>query len=351
MKKLTVATLLFSLPALLFALSSAQAASAQPGIQAEGNPSPADHFQTDPSQTDPSQAVEWTSRQVQHLYGLPDAKPKDKGTLTLSPAGLSFTGEASRSTIPRQSVVAVSAGNQRVEIWGMKGQILRAVIPDGGGVAAAMMMHHRVDMLTVEFVDKQGGYHGAVFFLPANEATRALESFSKTPIVPRDPISKACQDSFVRPHSLLLAAPHWEQVQVPAAYRALVYERLLDSLRQVKGVDRIYRDGENNAEQGCPQYTMQLSISGFKEGSQVKRAVLGPAGFFVSTTQMTFEATVTDASGKVTLREQIKATVRGETESTNVAGSVAKKLAKHYSAVLQKAGENNSSGSPEILRQ
>jgi hypothetical protein len=341
LKNLTVATLLFSLPALLFALTSARAASAQPGIQA----------QTDHSQTDPSQTVEWTSRQVQHLYGLPDAKPKDKGTLTLSSAGLSFTGKASRSMIPRQSVVAVSAGNQRVEIWGMKGQILRAVIPDGGGVAAALVMHHRVDMLTVEFVDKQGGYHGAVFFLPANEATRALESFSKTPIVPREPISKACQDGFVRPHSLLLAAPHWEQVEVPAAYRALVYERLLDSLRQVKGVDRIYRDGENNAEQGCPQYTMQLSISGFKEGSQVKRAVLGPAGFFVSTTQMTFEATVTDASGKITLREQIKATVRGETESTNVAGSVAKKLARHYAVVLKNAGENSMAGSPAILRQ
>jgi hypothetical protein len=109
----------------------------------------------------------------------------------------------------------------------------------------------------------------------------------------------------------------------------------------VKGIDNVYRDGENNARQGCPEYTMQLSISGFKEGNQVKRAILGPAGFFVSTTQMTFDATVTDASGKVNMREQIKATVRGETESTNVATDVAKKLAKQYSAVLRSSGESN----------
>jgi hypothetical protein len=139
---------------------------------------------------------------------------------------------------------------------------------------------------------------------------------------------------------LLLSAPTWDQVQVPAVYRALVYERLLERLRQVQGVDHVYRDGESTERLGCPEYTMQLSISGFKEGNQVKRAVLGPAGFFVSTTQMRFEATVTDGSGRVSMQEQTKATVRGETESTNVSEDVAKELARHFASVLKKGGEN-----------
>lgn len=299
-------------------------------------------------QTDPSQTVEWTSRGAQHVFGLPDAKAKDKGTLTLTAAGLSFTGKASRSMIPRQSVIAVSAGNQRVELWGVKGQILRAVIPDGGGVAAAAVMHHRVDMLTVEFVDGRGGYHGAVFFLPANEATHALEVFSRTPIVPRDPQSNSCQHNGAWPNSVLLAAPNWNQAEVPAAYRALVYERLIDGLRQVKGVGRVYRDGENNAQQGCPQYTIQLSISGFKEGNQVKRATMGPVGFFVGTTQMKFDTTVTDASGNVSMREQIAASARGETESTNVATSIAKKLAKQYSAMLKRTGDSTTASATSM---
>ena len=324
MIKFSGAPLLLSLLALLFVLYPPHTASAQVTAQAES-----------------SQAVEWTSRGVQHVHGLPDAKPKDKGTLTLSAAGLSFTGKTSRAMIPRQAVTAVSAGNQRVEIWGMKGQILRAVIPNGGGVAAAMVMHHRVDMLTVEFVDEKGGYHGAVFFLPAKEATRALESFSKTPYLVREPQSNTCRRPDIWPNSVLLAAPNWDQTQVPAAYRALVYERLYDRLRQEKAVHRVYRDGENNAQQACPEYTIQISISGFKQGNQVKRAVLGPVGFFVGTTQMKFDATVTDASGKVKMHEQITATVRGETESTNVATSVAKKLAKHYAAMLKATGESN----------
>ena len=336
MANFSSAVLVFSLHTLLFGLYPAQAVTAQPGIQ------PGDIQ---------SQSVAWTSHEVEHVYGLPDAKSKDEGTLTLSAAGFNFTGKTSNSMIPRRSVIAVNAGNQRVEIWGMKGRILRMVIPDGGGMAAATVMHHRVDMLTVEFTDTRGGYHGAVFFLPANEATSALESFSKMPVIPHGPQSKVCQGGFVRPHSLLLSEPTWNQAEVPAAYRALVYEHLIDRLRQVKGVDRVFRDGENSSHQGCPQYTMQLSVSGFKKGNQVKRAALGPAGFFVGTTQMKFDATVTDASGRVSMREQMTATVRGETESTNVATDVAKKLARKYSEALKKTADNSVANDVGLPRQ
>lgn len=211
-------------------------------------------------------------------------------------------------------------------------------------------MHHRVGMLTVEFSDSRGGYHGAVFFLPADEAESALHSFSQMPVVPREPLVNSCQDSFVNPRSILVAAPSWDQAQVPAAYRALVYEHLLDRLGQVKGAGHVYRDGAKT-QQGCAQYTMQFSISGFKQGSQVKRAMMGPVGFFASTTQMTFDTSITDASGKAILQEQVKATVRGESESTNVAANVADKIAKQYSIALKKSRAINMASATGIPRQ
>lgn len=331
MIRLNGATLLLSLHALFFMPNAAHAASAQLGDQADNTS---------------SQIAVWTSREVQHLYGLPDVKPKDKGSLTISVSGLSFTGKTGSSVIPRRSVIAVSAGDQRVELWGMKGRILRMAIPNGGGLAAAAFMHHKVDMLTVEFSDLRGGYHGAVFILSSNDVDQALQSFSKMPVADRELQNNVCQDGFVYPHSVLVPAPNWDQEEVPAAYRVLVYEHLLDRLRQVKGVDRVYREGENNRGQGCPQYSMQLSISGFKQGSQVKRASMEPVGFFVGTTQMTFDTTITDASSRVNLREQVKASVRGESESMNVATGVAKKLAKQYSAVLKKTADTD--GHPQV---
>lgn len=325
MMRLTGTTAFLSLQALLFLASPARAASAQPAPETDGGQ---------------SQAVVWTAHEVQHLYGFPDTKPEEKGSLTLSASSIGFAGKSGNAVIPRLSVRAVSTGNQRVELWGMKGRLLRMVIPDGGGLAAAAFMHHRVDMLTVEFSDSRGGYHAAVFALSAGDAERALQSLSQPPAAAaHEAKSDGCQGgAVVYPHSVLVASPRWDEAQVPDAYRALVYEHLVDRLRQAKGVDRVYRDGEANSSHGCPQYTMQLSISGFRQGSQVKRAVMGPLGMFVGTTQMTFDSTITDASGRVNERGQVKATVRGESESSTVASAVAKKLAKQYATVLKKTG-------------
>jgi hypothetical protein len=143
-----------------------------------------------------------------------------------------------------------------------------------------------------------------------------------------------CQDS-VEPRSVLLAAPNWEHTDVPAAYRVLVYEHVIDRLRLTQGAGRVYRDGENDGHKLCPQYTIHISVAAFKTGSQVKRAILGPAGMFVGTTQMTFDTALNDASGSVDLHKQVKGTTRGESESTNVADSVAKSVAKQYASVLK----------------
>jgi len=288
------------------------------------------------------QAGTWTSTNVQHTYGLPDTKPKQKGKLTVNADGLTFTGKSSAYTIPRSSIIAVSSGNERVELWGMKGRILRMAIPNGGGLAAAGVMHHKVNMLTVEFNDVRAGYHGAVFYLSASDAERILASFSQMPpthheapaTLQETPV-QACLNSAVNPRSVLVAAPVWDHTEVPAAYRALVYEHIMDRMQSLDGIGHVYREGEDNRQYGCPERAIRISIASFKQGSQVKRAVMGPVGFFVGTTQMSFNANITDVSGQLNVTEQLKATVRGESESKNVADSVAKKLAKRYSVAVK----------------
>ena len=300
----------------------------------------------------PATLAVWQSTKAEHIYGFPDIKAHKKGTLTLSADSITFSGKSGNTSIPRSSVTAVSAGNQRVELWGLKGQLLRMAIPQGGGLAAATVMHHRVDMLTVEFRDKRGDNHGAVFFLPAHQADRALQSFTQMPaFVPTSPApdipartvlsaTTGCQNAAVEARSMFVATPNWEHSDVPAAYRALVYEHVIDRLRRAKEAGHVYRDGENNGQDVCPQYTIHISIAAFKQGSQVKRAFLGPIGMFVGTTKMTFDTTFDDASGTLNIRKQVKATTRGETENTNVADSVAKTIAKQYASVLKEADKN-----------
>lgn len=303
-----------------------------------------------PAATEQAPGASWQSSSVQHAYGLPDTKKNDKGTLTVTQQGLEFVTKSSSFRLKQPSIVAVSAGNQRVEMWGMKGRLLRMAIPDGGGIAAAGFMHHRVDMLTVEFADSRGGYHGAVFYLPANEAEHALQSFAAMPPVHREVAAGGCQSGPVRPGSVLVAVPAWDQTEVPAAYRALVYEHLIDRLQKVQGIGHVEREGEIDPELGCPQYTIHLAIAGFNPGSQVKRAVMGPVGMFVGTTQMTFNASFTDATGGMNTQERVKATVRGEAESTNVAESVAKTITKHYASAKKEFEKTDGKTSSAVQK-
>jgi hypothetical protein len=280
----------------------------------------------------------WTASKVQHAYGLPETKAKAKGTMEINSAGLIFTSNASHYTIPWADTVALSNGVERVEMWGTTGRIVRMVIPNGGGLAAAGVMHHKVSELTVEFRDTRGAYHGAVFFLPGNDATRVLDIYTHA-VLPTQPhpdlgivptvSAWACQPDSGS-HNVLVPAPVWNEAQVPAAYRAMVYEHIVDRMQHVQGVGHVYRDGETGAQSVCPKYTVAISIVSFKPGNQVQRAMTGPIGFFVGTTQMVFNVTIRDSSGGLNSTQEVKATLRGEGESKNVTDGVAKKIAKSY---------------------
>lgn len=299
------------------------------------------------SLNNPASAAIWQSTKAEHMYGFTELKPHKRGTLTLSADQLTFSAKSGSTSIPRNSLIAVSAGNQRVELWGIGGRILRMTIPDGGGLAAAAVMHHRIDMLTVEFRDDRGGNHSAVFLLPANEAEPALQSFALSSAEPRKLSDAVCHNGPIEPRSVLVYTPNWDQAQVPAAYRALVYEHIVDRLRRTKDVGHVYRDGEINDQTACPQYTIQISIAAFKEGSSVQRAFMGPVGMFVGTTQMKFDVTFADALKKLNISEQITATIRGEAESTNVADHVAKSLAKRYASTLKNADKSHPAKIPD----
>lgn len=277
-----------------------------------------------------SAAVEWSTPHAEHVYGLPEAKTKDKGTLSITSLGLSFHGEMSNTTIPLSTILAAGAGNERVELWGMKGQILRAVMPNGSGILAATMMHHRVDMFTVEFVGANGGYHAAVFFLPAHDADRAVKTLKSLPVQYHEPIANVCEKTVVQSRTIRVPQPEWNGLMVPVAYRALLYEHMVDELRKSGQFERVYRDGEEAAGNSCAELTARLSIKGYKAGNQVERASMGPAGMFVGTTQMVYEASISDGNGRTNFHVQGKATVRGESQNTKVSESIAKTFVKKY---------------------
>jgi hypothetical protein len=107
---------------------------------------------------------------VRSVIGLEDVKPGAKGTITSIRAGLEFSSGKKHTEIPISSIQDIFTGEEsRQDVGGMKGTLVEAAIPYGGGRVVSLFSH-RVDVLTVEYADPQGGFHGAIFVLPAGRA-------------------------------------------------------------------------------------------------------------------------------------------------------------------------------------
>lgn len=287
----------------------------------------------------------WVAKDAEHAFGLPQTTPKKDGTLTLTSESLTFSTRRARTAIPRGRITAVSAGNERIELWGTTGRIIRMALPNGAGLLAATMTHHRVGMMTIEFMDGKGGMHFAVFYLSPAEAEAALGVFGKETFAPRQPREPSCGSNPVDAGSVLVELPETSKADLPDAYRALLYEHVVERLEKVAGVSRVYRYGEVRSGSACPQYTIKLSIEAFKKGNQVIRASTGPVGMFAGATQMVLSVSYLNSTGSLVNTERLKASVRSESESTKVADATAKKLAKRYAALMKgngKAGEGKS---------
>jgi hypothetical protein len=108
---------------------------------------------------------------VKCVIGLENIKPGAKGTLSSLPAGLEFTAGKKSADIATSSIQDVFTGREsRQDVGGMGGTLVEAAIPYGGGRVVSLFSH-KVDVLAVEYVDSNGGFHGALFVLSAGKAT------------------------------------------------------------------------------------------------------------------------------------------------------------------------------------
>jgi len=108
---------------------------------------------------------------VKCVIGLENIKPNTKGTLSLPPNGLEFATGKSRVDISTASIQDIFTGQEsRQDVSGPVGTAAKAGIPYGGGRIVSLFSHN-VEVLTVEYVDSNGGFHGTVFVLSPGNAT------------------------------------------------------------------------------------------------------------------------------------------------------------------------------------
>lgn len=297
--------------------------------------SPARRSLSDSQQSPETQSILWSTGHANHMMGMPEVKPKSDGQLVLTKNELRFdSAKGGHGAVPVASITAVYNGDEQVEKGGKPVRIVRMFIPYGAGSIAAAVYNGQIGLFTIEFRDNDGGYHGMVFRMPVKDASLGLSQLASLIQSPADASSQlpeASCSSEPTAKKTLTVDPIISDIKqgdpaLPAEYKALVYEHLVQTLETKADLDHVYRYGSR--EQHCANYTVDVTIRGFKKGNNAVRATVLYLGAFIGTTQLTYHLRVTDRSGQVVIEQDLKKTIRGERESLDVTNQIAKATAK-----------------------
>lgn len=113
-----------------------------------------------------------------HVLGLEGVKRNQHGTLTVQPGGLTFKGKDAQGTLAIASIGSVFTGAESRQTGGKALTVAKIGIPYGGGRVISLFSHEKVDSLTVEFRDANGGLHGAIFTMPLGQAAALKEQLA-----------------------------------------------------------------------------------------------------------------------------------------------------------------------------
>ena len=113
-----------------------------------------------------SKATTQFSIHATHLLGWPNTKNNCNGTLSIQDNVLRFQQDGKPiAQLDIASVRDAFLGDQRIQVGGVPMNIGKAATPFGGGRVVSLFAHKKYDTLTLEYVDANGGLHGAIFQL------------------------------------------------------------------------------------------------------------------------------------------------------------------------------------------
>lgn len=106
------------------------------------------------------------SIRVTHLLGFESAPSNANGTLAIQGSVLQFQkNDRAPVQIEIASIQDVVLGEQSRQVGGVPMTLGKAAAPFGGGRVVSLFSHKKYDTLALEYVDANGGVHGAIFQL------------------------------------------------------------------------------------------------------------------------------------------------------------------------------------------
>jgi hypothetical protein len=110
-----------------------------------------------------------TQANVKLVIGGDTVKNNSTGTLSVVGSSLQFITKKATLEVPASSILDIFTNeDSRQDITGAA-KVVTMAIPYGGGRVLSLFSHG-VDVLTLEFTDANGGFHGVIYVLPQGQA-------------------------------------------------------------------------------------------------------------------------------------------------------------------------------------
>lgn len=101
-----------------------------------------------------------------HILGFEGTPNNANGSLSVQGDGLRFEKNGGSSAqIPVNSIRTLALGEEDKQVGGVPLTLTRAATPFGGGRVIGFFSHKKYDTLTLEYLDSNGGLHGALFLV------------------------------------------------------------------------------------------------------------------------------------------------------------------------------------------
>lgn len=103
---------------------------------------------------------------VTHILGFEGARHNANGELRIQGDALQFQQSGKPAVqVGIHSIQNVAVGAEDQQVGGVPMMLTKSAVPFGGGRVVSLFSHKKYDSLTVEYLDSNGGLHGAIFRL------------------------------------------------------------------------------------------------------------------------------------------------------------------------------------------
>ena len=268
-----------------------------------------------------------------HVLGLENIKRGAKGVLATPGDKLRFDAGRATAEVSIASIGDVFTDEDtKQSVGGTTGTVAKLAMPYGSGRVLSLLATQKIDVLTLEYRDPNGGLHGVIFTLPKGQAPavkrQLVELGAHTSMLPEAPAEPQSASGQTTGEKITASAIQIEPVEskeaaIPAEFRVAIYENLIEAVGKTGKFPHVYRSGDRAAAGALDLLILRTRVEGFKQGSQKQREVTTVSG---ATTIKTSVQVVT-RDGRTVVNGEVEGKVRFFGENLNATGDFAKKTA------------------------